>query len=255
MPEVDEKSNAESALARCLAAIQAIDPKAVEVCNVEGTVIIRVAREYAALLPADVPRLNEIFKNPPEQAMRELVDRGLAAYGAEIRLETLFETGDEQKRALYVEGGELKKKAVLNLQVVAGDVADVLQVIEAVRPGTGYADRARDLSRLHPQLVRFQDVLLRKELMTEAEIDRVGELGTLLPASGPKPKEIEAARLLRNKAWTHFVTAWREINRHLDFLYYFDPMGRSRYPSLYAKTPAPERKPKPAPELEPNLVP
>lgn len=250
MPD-DEKKNAEAALSRMRAKIEAIPPEQIETCNVAGTHIVAVATRYHENLMVDASLMPTVFVRVPTEAIAEILDRGLAAYGAELRVETLYDTSDTERRQLYAEGGDAKKKSVSVLELVAPSDLEVVGVLTIVRPGTGYADRAKDLSRLHPQLVRYQAEIVRRELMSAAEIDRVGELGALLAVGGPKPRDAEAARLLRNRAWTLFAQAYRELNAHLDFLHRHAPTARGRYPSLYARSPrAAEPRPAEQPPTE-----
>ncbi len=133
--------------------------------------------------------------------------------------------------------------------LVAGNDPTVIKVLDAVRRGTGYADRADDLTSLHPHVLSRKDDLVKRGLMTAEQIDRMGELAPkLLSGEGGSP-EAKAAALLRNRAFTHFYQAWQEIERHLDFLYAFDPEGYASYPTLY-----PHRPPKKKPIVGPPVV-
>ena len=234
MPEVPDTNTAEAALERHQEAIQAIRDDRTRRCNVPGTRIVEVSQAVVELIADDIASLRQLFDAPPTQAIDTLIDRGLAVWAAEKRVDTIDPSAPGNRQALFAEGGQLKSLAVKVLDLVAGDETDVARALQDVRPGTGYRDRADDLTTLHPHLDNRRDDLVARQLMTAAQIDRIGSLGSLLLApQGDQAPELKAARLLHDKAFTYYYQADDEIRRHLEFLHWYNAEALKAYPKIF----------------------
>ena len=236
-------STAEAALEKLMPAISALDEGALERCNATGVAAVETSRKMVTLLAEDRPAMEAAFCSPPAVEMEELEARALALWAAEKRVDAAAPEPVSNLPALYAEGGKLKERAVKVLAIIAGEDSEVKRTLEKVRPGTGYRDRADDLTALHPFVLERKAEILQKELMIEAEMRRMGEIAPLLldPKGGPS-SEIEAARLLRNQAWTHFLRAYEEIQRHVAFVHYYAPDRLKAYPNLFRHKPAKKKK-------------
>lgn len=240
MYEEPSATNAEQALKKQLDAIGAVDENKIEKCNVTGASAVETSRVMTKLLERDLDGIGQAFSSPPVTEAGQLGERSLAFWATEKRVEAIDPTPETNRSALYAEGGELKDLSVKVLDFIASDDDAVVRVLAQVSPGSGFKDRADDLTAIHPHLVERRKEIVRKELMTEAQIDRVGELAPVLldPKAG-KPQELLDARLLRDKAWTHFLAAYNEIRRHVAFLHFYDQEKLDEYPSVYRRgTPA-----------------
>ena len=234
MYEEPNATNAEQALKKHLDAIGSVDEREIAKCNVTGTTTVEVSRVMTKLLERDMDAIGQAFSNPPVTEAGQLEERSLAFWAAEKRVEAIDPTPESDRAALYAEGGELKDLSVKVLDFVASDDDAVARILKQVSPGSGFKDRADDLTAIHPHLAQRRKEIVRKELMTEAQIDRVGELAPVLldPKAGT-PQELLDARLLRDKSWTHFLAAYNEIRRHAAFLHFFDQEKFDEYPSVY----------------------
>lgn len=233
MSNVDPKT-AESALQQTMPELEAIAAADVSRCNVAGTTAVEASQQTVEMLEPDLERMREVFVKPPETEAATLVERAMALWAAQKRAETLDPDEGPDRVELFQEAGELKERSIKVLDLVAGDDSKTRKVLEQVRPGFGYRDRADDLTALYPQLDLRRADLVRRELMTEEQITRVGTLAPELLREPTDARAMTEAALLRDRAWTHFQRAWREIRRHLAFLYADDPAGLQRYPNLYS---------------------
>ncbi len=139
---------------------------------------------------------------------------------------------------LYAEGGGLKDRAVKVLYLLDGGNAEVARVLEHVQPGTGYRDRAEDLAALHPLLIARRDKIAATGLMTSADISRLGEISPLLlDPRGGVSDSLKAARLLRHRAYTHFIEAYFEIRRAAEFIHFHAPKRLAAYPNIFRRPP------------------
>jgi hypothetical protein len=227
-------STAEEALAKLLSAIEAIPEEKAMTCVVPGTDLVAASRRMVALLAEDKAAILDVFRSPPMADMEELEERSLAVWATEKKVEAADPKPATNLPALYREGGALKKKSVKVLDLLAEDDAEVQRTLKLVQPGTGYRDMADDLTALHPHLLSRRSAIVATTLMTDAEIDRIGEVAPLL--LGPKKAEakaLKAARLLRNRAWTHYLRAYNEIRRHATFLHTDDQDKLDAYPNIF----------------------
>ncbi len=225
---------AEEALARHQTAIAAIDPKATRHVNVTGTRAVQTSQAMTPKLEQDLPRMAELFKAPPQAEADTLVDRALAYWAAEKRVDAAQPRPATDRAERFAEATRLKKRTVSVLGAVAEGDAAVMDVLEAVRPGTGYEDMADDLTRLYPHLQAHQDRIAGADLMTADQIARVGALGAELLEPAADGADLAAARTLRDQAFTYFLSAYDALLRHLTFLYWADADGLKAYPKLYA---------------------
>lgn len=233
MADPDPKT-AEDALQRLMPELEAIPSDDTTRCNVAAITAVEASQKTVEMLPPDLERMREVFKQPPETEAAGLVDRSMALWAAQKRVDAVDAAETPDRAVFYQEAGELKELAVKVLDLVAPKETKVVELLDRIRPGWGYRDRADDLTALYPELHRRRADLVRRELMTEEQIARVGTLAPKL-LQGPKDTVASAkAALLRDRAWTHFIRAWREIRRHLAFLYSYDPAGLKEYPSLYS---------------------
>jgi len=234
-------NTAQDALASLLAEIQAVPTKDVRISNVRATDAVSAAQKLVEQATKDRAAIEAPFKTSPFEQIRTLVPRALAFWAADKQTEGVAVEASDIP-ALYAEAGELKTVAVKVLDLIAGQDPAVGKVLDAIRPGTGYADRADDLTALHPLLLARKAAIVNMGVMTEAQVDRVGALAPKLLAEDYDQASVAAA-LLRNRAFTHFYAAWSEVERHLDFVFFHDPDARAGYPNLYPRRPSKKSSP------------
>ena len=228
-------ATAEATLEALLPAIRTIPEDQALTCTVPGTLMVQVGREMVPLLERDRAAIEAAFAAPPIDVMLSIDKRSLAVFAAEKRVVAIDPTPVSDLPALYTEAGELKSQSLKLLDLTAGDEEEVARTIARVQPGTGYTDRANDLGAIHPMLMKYKSAILGTSLMTQAQIDRVGELVPLLlqPKTG-KPAALEAARVLRNQAYTYFMRSYTEIRRHAAFIHDGAPKMLETYPNLFS---------------------
>ena len=236
MPGPDPNS-AEDALMSLLSNIQAISPKDTRTTNVRGTHAVSTAQKMTEEAAKHRTAIEAPFKTSPFEQIDQLIPRAFALWAAEKRIEATADASSKLS-ARYAEAGELKTVAVKVLDLIAVDDPAVRKILDAIRPGTGYADRADDLTALHPHLDARKEKIISMGVMTEAQIDRIGVLGSTLLVQENNKEAADAATLLRNQAFTYFYAAWREVERHIDFVYFHDSEARAAYPSLYPHRPS-----------------
>ena len=227
-----EVKNAEEALINQLANIRSVPEKDLKSIMARGSRTVRVAKVYLQLLIEDKAKLRKFFVEIPEYFL-DLEIRAQAYWAAEKRLNALAPEKYNTRKAVYEECKSLKKKSVQVLMLVAADDESVQKVIQDARPGTGYVNCADNLAGLYPHLKLRQDDLVERRLMTAEEIRRIGTLPyILLGASIGANEKIDEAKLLKKQAWTYFLSAYKEVRRYLEFLYFHDPEDLKKYPRL-----------------------
>ena len=89
-------------------------------------------------------------------------------------------------------------------------------VLAAVRPGTGYENRANDVAALHSQLVRFEGTLVERQLMTSDRIAKFGAMTKALLKPLSDSNDVMAAKKLHDQTFSYFIESWTEV--HLRFV-------------------------------------
>ena len=253
--EINVNTNTgEAALLLLIDAIMAVVAEGAANRKVSVEDIIEVIRIYIKCFEKDFPLFDEFFKNFSVDDVQDFRDRGMALWAAKARYDAVNPKTVERK-ALYKEAGVLKEKVVQILNLKYGEDPDVMRTVEKAKPGTGYKDKASDLTAYYPILDKNREKLVEAELITEEEIDRVGTLPELLMDKTRDPKK--AAKLLCNQAWVYFLESYHKIRRHVEFLHYNNPEKLGKYPSLFSygrtkKSRKPEEKPQTFENMQPE---
>jgi hypothetical protein len=231
---VVDATSADQALAKHRSAIEAIPEKETMTCAVSGAVLVETGRKTVPLLASDKEAILAAFKAPPMADMEQVEERAMAVWAAEKQVEAADPTPATNLPALYVEGGSLKDVSVKVLDLLAGNDAEVRRTLKIIQPGSGYRDMADDLTAIHPLLLSRQAAIVATTIMTDAQIDRVGELAPLLLApKKAEPTALKAARLLRDRAWTYYLRSYNEIMRHVTFIHTNAPDKLDAYPNIF----------------------
>ncbi|MCK6512309.1 hypothetical protein L6R29_20455, partial [Myxococcota bacterium] len=240
--EEDEEpaQEAKEALEVLLPEICRLKKAEVEQVRLSGGRVSGYAQRVEVLYQDALSGLRKHFKILPEGELGQLRVAALAFWRAR-RDVALIDPRSQTLRKRYEEAGELKGRVVDVLKVVGRGDADVQRVLEEVRPGAGYEDRADDLKDLHSAVKRYRSVLLKKELLTEEEMDAMPRLAESLLAPSKEKAALEKARLLRDQAWTYFVRIQREMARYLRFIYDGQPEVLAQI-ELHATTPTTSAK-------------
>lgn len=246
--EEDEEpaQEAKEALEVLLPEIVRLEKAEVEQVRLSGGRSSGYAQRVEVLYQDALPGLRKHFKILPEGELGQLRVAALAFWRAR-RDVALLDPRSQTSRKRYEEAGELKERVVDVLKVVGRGDADVQRVLEEVRSGTGYEDRANDLKDLHSAVKRYRSVLLKKELLTEEEMDAMPRLAESLLAPSKEKAALEKARLLRDQTWTYFVRIQREMARYLRFIYDGQPEVLAQI-DLHATTPTTSAKKKASPK-------
>ena len=202
-----------------------------QIINAAGSKAVSVSGAYSTLMERDRPILEILVSSIPEK-IPELEIRAKALWAASKRVDAIAPQ-QSNKKEFYKEGKKLKHLAFTILKLVDPDNEDINKVISEARPGTGYVDCAEDLAALHPQLEQHREALIRRELITEEQLDRIGVLSTLLleVSVGTKTR-LKEAKLLKLQAWVYFMDAYKEARRYIEFMHFHNPEALAEYPKL-----------------------
>jgi len=218
-----------------------ITPSELRPVRLLGALAVKYAQRLAPILQDAMPELQRFFKILPEESFGMLSKAASAFWSAQRAFERI-DPSSQTLQKLYKEAGELKETVIGVLQAVGRKDPEVQRVLALVKPGTGYLDRADDLLDLHAVVKTYQETLLKKELLSLEEIQDLTHFATALTAPTKGAADLEAARSLRDRAWTFFLQIQGEAERYLTFLYAPDQAKLASLPRLY---PAPVRKAKP----------
>lgn len=232
MPEEVNLENAERDLATHEAEIREVQGPRLKKANVPGPHTVEQALQLKKMALERMARLEEVFRTPPTREAGVLDSRAMAFLAAEKRVDAVTTGAPGLRQELYQKAGDEKTWAVKVLDIVGHGDETTQKVLDDVRPGSGYQDRADDLAALHPQLVRYQDVLVEKQLMTQRRIAELGAMTKQLLAPGEGTSELTAAEKLENQAFSYFLEAWDAVIQPLRYVMDLDG-DPTPLPSLY----------------------
>ena len=229
LPRINVKPSEEAYLLLS-SEIDNIPDKDAERPRKSASVVIENLHVYFKYLEEDLPIINHHFKFFSINDVELLLNKARAFWCLETRFDNTKHKS--ARKEVYTEANKLRKKAIQLLELTYGDNQDITHVIKVTKPGHSYVDRANDLLILHPILEEKREKLIASGLISDEEINRIGELPEILIDNTRDDKK--AARLLRNKAWTLFIKGYYELRRHLEFIHYYNPERLKKYPSLFA---------------------
>ena len=166
------------------------------------------------------------------------------------KLTTAAESNAKVSADLDAQSKELRDRMFDLVEHTLRDDADIARRIKIIRPGTGYIDRANDLTALadiyreRPARVRLDGTLFREK--DEAAARKLA--GDIFTAFG-LGKVVNGVDWYdeQHRAWVHFEATYREIARWghaLDA----DASPDELYPDLHGASRSPARPRRPAPE-------
>ncbi len=240
--EEDEEPTEEArdALHRLRSEIDEVKQAELEQVLMSGGRASAYAQRVEPLYQEALPQLRAHYKILPEKQLGLLRSAALAFWRAR-RDVGLIDPTSGTLRKHYEEAGELKEAVSDLLKVVGRGDPQVQRLLNKIRPGTGYEDRANDLNDLYPTVKHYQEILLKKALLTEAQIESIPKLAESLLAPSKEKAALQKARLLRDRAWTYFLKIQKEMARYLRFIYHDEPTILAQI-DLYAPTTASKSK-------------
>ena len=213
--------------------------------------IIALIRIYLHLLKNDFPLIAENFSNFTLEDIKNFRLSGMALWALKAQHEAAAKQSTNRKD-IYKEANALRAKIAQILNLKYGDDPMVIRVLEITKPGHGYADRAEDLTAFSLILDERREELVATSLITNEEIDRAAKLPELLVDRTDNIRdEKEAARILRNKAWTHFLKNYHNVRKHIEFFHY-NSDKLDEYPSLFKRKKRKVKKKDITPNNEPG---
>ncbi|MCK6511053.1 hypothetical protein L6R29_13910 [Myxococcota bacterium] len=236
------ESEAQEALDALREHLAALKEEELRKPRLSGAQASAYATRMDAKLKEALPALRATFVSVPEKQFALLRKAALAFWSAQRAVE-LLDPNSIAAQEKYEEAGVLKEYVIQVLRVVGFGDKKVEEVIEKVKPGTGYVDRANDLQDLSRAVETYKATILQKELLTPAQITSLQSMAEALLAPTQSESVSEEARLERDRAWTFFLDIQAEADRHMQFLYAKDPKKREALPVLHKrarKAPAPK---------------
>ena len=231
--EIDLNTSKE-ALALVISKIEAIAEKDAKKSTISVSDAIGVIRIYLYELKNDFPLISASCPDFTVEDIKDFRHGGLAMWALKAQHDAAAEKSTDRKTH-YKEANKLRKKIARILELKYGDEPMVARVLKVTKPGTGYVDRAEDLTAFYMILDERREELVATSLITNEEIDRAGLLPELLVDKTDNTKDNkEAARLLQDKAWAYFLINYHNIRKHIEFIHY-NSDKLDEYPSLFKR--------------------
>jgi hypothetical protein len=225
---------AKEALEKVKPYLAALPEKELKQPRVAGARAVAYAIRMQEMLDMAMPALREIFKVLPEEELGRLKTAALAFWSTQRAVE-LVDPSSKSSRQSYLKAGELKELVIQVLQFVGRGDSEVSRVLAVVKPGTGYVDRANDLLDLHTAIKKYQADILKKELLSAEQIEAMPTMAEQLLAPSQETANIATLRQMRDRAWSYFFHLHQEADRHLRFLYAYEPDKISALPALFIR--------------------
>ncbi len=180
--------------------------------NIDPAKAVELSLKLEELGREHVMLFSETFKTPMEDDIVTLADKARAYWVANARFvdaETTQGAGIRQE--IYQVAGQLEDRGAQVLGAIAPGDPKVSALLAAIRPGTGYRDRANDCQKLYVALTDRKDKVIASGLMTEAEIKKLGEIGDQLVQPIADSAAGDEAKTVCNQAFTFFIHAWKKL--------------------------------------------
>ena len=247
-------TDAISALSSLQPILEQISPEDTKTGRVSGAKVTAYCAKLQQKAQGYATELDSTFVHSPRNFIEQLLPCARAYWAAQSALESIDPSAVDRKK-LYKQAGTLKQRVVRALEFYAEDDPQIRFVLEVIRPGTGYVDRAEDLQKLYAALQPYRDQLLQRQLLSIEDIERIPKLAEQLLEPSTSETKIKDARLLRDRAWTLLVEAYNEVMHHLRFVLRHTPTEFAQLGSLFfppstsraTKKPTPQNPP-PAPQ-------
>lgn len=259
--EIDPEK-ASAAFAKLEPALRKIPQGELVVASVDVADAVLVALGAHAHLVAARDAIRAELKSFDVAHIDTLVERALAAWWAD-RAAHLAEDETAALGDLLPRAETLRDELFAVAEAAAKRKRLPRSVVDEVRPGGGYVDRANDLVTLAGAFRERWDTLKGRVDTTPEELDEAERLGTQILARlaarrNPPPRAPgEPTRSeMRRRAFTYFHTAYEECRRGAACVWWYEDW-EARVPSLWSlnvrsSRPAkPDEEPAPKPPIPP----
>ncbi len=203
---------------------------------------VDIPRAVATVLGAEprvrslLPAMETEMKNPPTAVVGALRQTALGAWYAHL-IALPAKSGGTAKELLE-RATPLRAKLLKAADALADAELVDATAVARIREGSGNLDKATDLVALAALFSQSWNEIHDKTAITRAQVDEAASIGpSLLLALSEQPRPSSGdATDMRQRAFSHLVSAYNRIRRAVSFVRWDEGDTETFAPSLYAKS-------------------